>query len=105
MASGSVEPARLMASASTSTPCIERALLPFRSLPVLALYMSLIFFNPALAAATSLPHTSRVSTPCTCGPTSCTKRESMKPASLASRTGGAYLLSRIVRTNSMASDV
>src|SRR6266511_4722895 len=41
-ASGSVEPARLIASSSTSMPVNERDVLSFRSLLILALYIALI---------------------------------------------------------------
>src|SRR6185312_14669135 len=83
---GSVDPARLIASASTTKACADRPLTSPMSLPVLTLYT-------ALTPAERLPggprlHTLRLTRPCAIAPTAGRNDGSEKPAESPMIIGG-----------------
>ena len=83
---GSVEPARLIASAMASAACMLRPEVSSRSRPVLALYISLILnvVEPGLPMSQAL----RFISPCPMSAIAGTKDGSEKPESSPSTIGG-----------------
>src|SRR3979409_2752217 len=84
--SGSVEPARSIASQRTKKPCIMRAAVSSRSSPLLFLYISLI--RKVGDPGGPMLNEDRLKTPCASLPTALINDGSEKPALSAIISGG-----------------